>query len=84
MAQWVFFGALAAAGLVVLVLAALGLAVGALLIGALSAAALVGQRRRSRVATYAADADERVPDGVCVELDKDAYTVRIVDEKTPQ
>ncbi|MDR2696317.1 MAG: hypothetical protein LBC79_08080 [Deltaproteobacteria bacterium] len=86
MAQWVFFCAVAAiAGLVILVLVALGLAVGALLIGIISAAAVFGQRRRGRVPTYDAHtaADGRDPGGPCVELDREAYTVRIVDEKTP-
>ena len=85
MAQWVLFGVVAAvAGLVIVVLAALGLVVGALLIGIISAAAALASRRR-RVSPYAARAasDGREPQGDCVELDKDAYTIRIVDEKTP-
>ena len=86
MAQWVLFGAVAAvAGLVVVVLAALGLAVGVLLIGIISAAAALASRRRGRVSAYAARAasDGSEAAGDCVELNKDAYTVRIVDEKTP-
>jgi predicted lipid-binding transport protein (Tim44 family) len=86
MAQWVLFGAVAAvAGLVIVVLAALGLVVAALLIGIISAAAAPASRRRGRVSAYAvrAASDGREPRGDCVELGRDAYTVRIVDEKTP-
>ena len=84
-AQWAFFGVLAAlAGLAAFVLAALGLMLGALLIGIISVIAALGSRRRRGVSVYAAHAapDGREPAGDCVELDQDAYTVRIVDEKT--
>ena len=87
MAQWALFGALAAvAGLVAFVLAALGLILGALLIGVISIAAALGSRRRGAASVYAARTvpDGREPAGDCVELDKDAYTVRIVDEKKPK
>jgi len=87
MAQWALFGALAAVvGLVALVLAALGLVLGALLIGIISVAAVLGSRRRGGVSAYGARTvpDGREAAGDCVELDKDAYTVRIVDEKKPK
>ena len=87
MAQWVLFGAVAAVvGLVAFVLAALGLVLGALLIGIISVAAALGVRRRGGVSVYAARPvpDGREPAGDCVELDKDAYTVRIVDESKPK
>jgi hypothetical protein len=87
MAQWVLFGAVAAVvGLVAFVLAALGLVLGALLIGIISVAAALGARRRGGVSAYAARTvpEGREAAGDCVELDKDAYTVRIVDEKKPK
>ena len=87
MAQWALFGAIAAVvGLVAFVLAALGLVLGALLVGIISVAAALGSRRRADASVYAV---REAPDGCksagdCVELDKDAYTVRIVDEKKPK
>jgi len=90
MAQWVFFCAVAAAiGLVAFVVAALGLVVAALLLGIISVAAALASRRRAGGASiYAVGAEHPVADGResegdCVELDKDSYTVRIVDEKKP-
>jgi hypothetical protein len=88
-AQWVFFCAVAAAvGLVVFVLAALGLMVGALLAGIISVAVARASRRRADGASVYAvrtgrPAGGHEPEGTCVELDKDAYIVRIVDEKKP-
>ena len=87
MAQWVFFGVVAAVvGLVAAVLAALGLVLGALLLGFISVAAALGSRRRSGAFVYDVLTAPvgRDPAGDCVELDKDAYTVRIVDEKKPK
>jgi hypothetical protein len=87
MAQWALFGAVAAVvGLVAFVLAALGLVVGALLVGFFSVATvLVSRRRRGGASAYAVRtaADGHGSEGACVELGKDAYTVRIVDEKHP-
>ena len=87
MAQWGFFAAVAAViGLVAFVLAALGLVVGALLVGFFSlATALASRRRRGGASAYTVPAasGERGSAGDCVELGKDAYTVRIVDEKNP-
>jgi len=85
MAQWALFGAVVAVGgLVAFVLAALGLVVGGLLVGFFSVATiLASRRRRGGASAYAARrADGRGSEGYCVELDKDAYTVRIVDEKS--
>ena len=85
MAQWALFGALAAlVGFVAFVLAALGLVLGALLVGIFSVAVALGSRRRGGASGYAVRPDGREPAGDCVELDKDAYTVRIVDEKKPK
>ena len=87
MAQWMLFGAVAAlAGLVAFVLAALGLVAGALLVGILSVGtALTSRRRRSGTGVYDVRTifDGRLPEGDCVELGKDSYTVRIADEKKP-
>ena len=87
MAQWTLFGAVAAVvGLVAFVLAALGLVVGALLVGFFSVATVLASRRRRGGAsayTVPASPDGRGSQGDCVELGKDAYTVRIVDEKHP-
>ena len=81
-AQWALFIALAAlAGLVVFVLVALGLVLGALVIGVISAAAALGARRRVGASP---DPGGREAAGDCVDLDTDAYTVRIVDEKQPR
>jgi len=87
MAQWALFGAVAAVvGLVAFVLAALGLVVGALLVGFFSVATvLASRRRRGGASTYTGStaSDAHGSGGDCVELSKDAYTVRIVDEKNP-
>ena len=87
MAQWAFFGAVVTVvGLVALVLAALGLVVGALLVGFFSVATVLASRRRRGGApayTVPTAPDGRGSEGDCVELGKDAYTVRIVDEKNP-
>ena len=83
MAQWALFGAVAVAvGLVAFVLAALGLVVGAILVGIFSVAAALASRRRRAASPYAARmaSEAREPAGDCVELGKDSYTVRIVDE----
>ena len=86
-AQWLFFAAVVAViGLVALVLAAFGLVVGAVLVGIFSVVmALISRRRHGGASVYAVpiDSDGREPEGDCVELSKDAYTVRIVDEKKP-
>ena len=84
MGQWALFGALAVVvGLVACVLAALGLVLGALLVGIISVAAALGSRRRVDASVYAVRTfpDGCEPAGDCVELDREAYTVRIVDEK---
>jgi len=87
MAQWALFGAvIVVVGLVACVLAALGLVVGALLVGILSVVtALASRRRRGGASAYVVPTapDRREPEGDYVELGKDAYTVRIVDEKKP-
>jgi len=90
MAQWALLCAVAALiGLVAFVVAALGLVVGVLLFGIISvAAALASRRRAGGVSVYAVSAERaaagrREPEGDCVELDADSYTVRIVDEKKP-
>ena len=86
-AQWALFGAVAAVvALVAFVLAALGLVVGALLVGFFTVATMLASRRRSGGASaYSAHtaSEGRGSEGGCVELGKDAYTVRIVDEKNP-
>ena len=82
-ARWALFGIVAAViGLGVLILVALGLAVGAALVGIFSVGAAWLSRRR------AGYAGRTVPDGceaqgTCVELDRDSYTVRIVEENKP-
>ena len=85
MTQWMLFGIVAVAiGLVAFVLVALGLVVGVALVAILSVVtALASRRRRNDTSVYAVRTtfDKREPEGDCVELDKDAYTVRIVDEK---
>jgi len=82
--QWVIFGALAlVVGLVAFVLVAFGLVVGALLVGFFSVAtALASRRRRRGVSVYAerTASDGHEAKGDYVELDKDAYTVRVMDE----
>ena len=89
MAQWVLFGIIAAViGMVVLVLAVLGLAACVLLAGFFSAAAaLASRRRRNGASRWAArkecPVDRSEPGDRCVDLDKDSYTVRIVDTKKP-
>jgi hypothetical protein len=85
MAQWALFGAVAVVvALVAFVLAALGLVVGALLVGFFSVATVLASRRR-RASAYSVHtaSDGRGSEGGCVELGKDAYTVRIMDEKNP-
>ena len=87
MAQWALFGAVAVVvALVAFVLAALGLMLGVLLIGFISVATVLASRRRSGgdsvYSTHTAS-DGRGSERGCVELGKDAYTVRIVDEKNP-
>jgi hypothetical protein len=85
MAQWALFGVVAAfGGFVAFVLAALGLVVGAALVGIFSvSAALLSRRRAGGASAYAGDAapDGRETEGDCVELGRDAYTVRIVEGK---
>jgi len=84
MVQWVIFCAVAlVVGLIAFVLVAFGLVVGAMLVGFFSVVtALASRRRRSGVSVYAerTASDGHAPKGDCVELDKDAYTIRIVDE----
>jgi hypothetical protein len=77
MGQWVFFCLIAALiGFAALVVVALGLVVGAVLVGIISIAAALASRRRAGGASVYAEEK-------CVELDKDSYTVRVVDEKSP-
>ena len=93
MTQWALFGLVAAVvGLAAFVLVALGLVVGAVLAGIFSVGALLASRRRAggasvyaaRTASGHTEPDGRKEaEGTCVELDKDAYTVRILDEKKP-
>jgi len=86
MAQWALFGIVAAViGLVTFVLVALGLVVGVALVGIFSVATALASRRRhggASVYVVRTASDKREPEGACVELGKDAYTVCIVDEKT--
>ena len=82
-AQWVLFGAVAAVvGFVAFILAALGLVAGALLAGITAVTwALTAHRRAGGTAPRPSDGRE--PERDCVELGREAYTVRIVDEKNP-
>jgi len=75
-------------GFAAFVLAALGLVLGVLLVGGiLVVTALASRRRRGAASGYAARMGRfsggRDPLGNCVELDRDSYTVRIVDDKKP-
>ena len=91
MAQWMLFGLVAAViGLMAFVLVALGLVVGAVLAGILFVGGLLASRRRAggasvygarTVSERTASGGRKEAEGDCVELDKDAYTVRILDEK---
>ena len=87
MAQWALLGAVAAVvGLVGFVLAALGLVVGAALAGLFAVGAALRSRRRAGGASaYAGEdaPDGRNADGHCVDLGRDAYTVRVVEGKDP-
>jgi hypothetical protein len=80
MARWVLFGVVAVAvGLAAFVLLALGLIVGAALVGIFSVGAALLARRRAGNVPYAG----RKAEGNCVELGRDSYTVQIVEEKKP-
>lgn len=82
--QWVLFGAVAVVvGLVTFVLAMVGLVAGALLAGIFSVITALSSRRRGSASGHVVHtaSDECEAKGGFVELDKDAYTTRVVDEE---
>jgi len=83
MAQRAFIGIVAAVGgLVAIVPAALGLIAGVALTGIAVGAVWFSRRRAGKAARGRnTDVDGRAAAGDCVDLDKDAYTVRVVEEE---
>jgi len=83
MAQRAFIGIVAAVGgLVAFVPAALGLIAGVALTGVALGAVWFLRRRAGKAACGRhTDAGGRAAEGTCVDLDKDSYTIRVVEEK---
>ena len=85
-AQWLVWGIVAVVvGFIIFILATVGLLVGAVLVALLSLGIGFSSKRRQRKSSaYFYRVNPQVPPEAekdCVDMDRDQYTVRVIDEK---